>query len=85
MQNYSSKSSKETLRKQRIILAIVNELGTLTAIELAEYMDLPVNLVHYHVRKLAYERELEMKFEPAKNGQLKVRVNSLQSVAQRAA
>lgn len=86
MQNYSSKNSKETERKQRIILAIVNELGTLTIKELAEYMDLPVNLVHYHVCKLTYEQLIDYKKEPARNGQLRVRVSKLdQTAARRAA
>jgi len=72
--NYASKSSKATIRKQQLILSILDQVRSMTVGDVAEYLGISRPLAHYHLRKMAYSRQIIMMFEPAPNGQLRIRI-----------
>lgn len=65
--NYASGDRASSVRWHRLILALARETdGALTVREVVDATGMSRQLAHYHVRKLAYRRELVMTFDRGK-------------------
>jgi hypothetical protein len=65
--NYGAKNTAASDRKQAAILALLDADGdgTLTIRDIATALGISRQLAHYHVRKLAYRREIAVMLEPS--------------------
>ncbi len=75
--NYASPDRLSSQRKQRLILALLRVSdGPLTVREIVDATGLSRQLAHYHLKKLAYRRELLWMFDRGKRrGETAVRIH----------
>ena len=81
--NYASGDREVSIKRQRLILALlrVSETGTLTIREVCDATGISRQLAHYHLRKLAYRGQIALVLERGgRPGSLTFRVWSVDAL-----